>query len=106
MNIAANIKDNAEQFGDKVAITYLNQKLTYHEVWSSIQSFCRVLKNHQITKGDRVGLAMKDHPMHLMIHFSVAAIGAIIVPIDHRWTKKEKENAAITFKIKILMNIK
>ncbi len=103
MNIAANIKDNAEQFGDKVAITYLNQKFTYHQVWSSIQSFCRVLKNHQITKGDRVGLAMKDHPMHLMIHFSVAAIGAIIVPIDHRWTKKEKENAAITFKIKILI---
>ena len=46
---------------------------------------------------------MKDHPLHLIAHFSIAAIGAIIVPIDHRWTEKEKERASLIFKVKLLI---
>ena len=50
-----------------------------------------------VRDGDRVGLAMKDHPDHLLAHYAVARLGAIILPVDHRWTDIEKAEVATTF---------
>ena len=103
MNIAAHIKNNASIFGDKIAISYLNKQYTYKQVWSLIIGFSNILISKGMKKGDHIGLAMKDHPLHLIAHFSVAAIGAIIVPIDHRWTENEKERISLVFQVKLLI---
>lgn len=103
MNIAAHVKNNASIFGEKIAISYLNKQYTYKQVWSLIMGLSDILISKGIKKGDHIGLAMKDHPLHLIAHFSIAAIGAIIVPIDHRWTEKEKERASLIFKVKLLI---
>ncbi len=103
MNIASCVKTNSENFGEKVAITFTGKKYTYSKTWDLIMGTCDVLISEGINKGDRVGLAMKDHPLHLISHFAVAALGAVIVPIDHRWTEKEKQIACSTFKVKVLI---
>ena len=103
MNIAAYVKNHAKHNGNKTAIIHSNTKYTYKKIWSLIEGVCEILISKGVGKGDRVGLSMKDNPLHLIAHFSVAAIGGVIVPIDHRWTDKEKQNTSITFKIKLII---
>ena len=43
-----------------------------------------------IHQGDMVGLALKDNVDHVVMLFALARIGAIIVPMDWRWTEAEK----------------
>ena len=103
MNIAAYVKNHANHNGNKIAIIHSNTKYTYKKIWSQIEGVCEILISKGVAKGDRIGLSMKDHPLHLIAHFSVAAIGGVIVPIDHRWTDKEKQNTSIAFKIKLII---
>ena len=104
MNVASIVKKNAETTGDKIAIIYQTKQYSYAQVWSMIIYVAEILSSHGIKKGDRVGLSMKDRPLHLISHFAVAVIGAVIVPIDHRWTVSEKESASHTFKTKLILN--
>ena len=53
--------------------------------------------------GDRVGLSMSEHPDHLIAHFRCRRLGAVIVPMDHRWTDSEKDAAASAFQTKVVL---
>lgn len=103
MNLANVVRINASNHGQKPAILYHEQSISYAELWQSIESIAAFLSNEGVTPGDRVGLSMKDHPLHLIAHFSVARLGAVIVPMDHRWTGKEKQAAAKAFGTKLVL---
>jgi acyl-CoA synthetase (AMP-forming)/AMP-acid ligase II len=47
--------------------------------------------------GDVVGLALPDSADHLILHYAVARMGGIILPIDWRWTVDERRRIAEFF---------
>lgn len=97
MNLATVVRVNAANLGAKPAILYRDEVINYAGLWHSIEAVAAFLHDAGIGRGDRVGLAMKDHPLHVIAHFAVARLGAIILPIDHRWTGVEKQAAASAF---------
>lgn len=97
MNLAAVVRVNAANLGAKPAILYHDEVLSYAALWRSIEAVAAFLHQAGITPGDRVGLAMKDHPLHVIAHYAVARLGAVILPIDHRWTGVEKQTTAKAF---------
>jgi len=103
MNLANVIRINASNHGKKPAILYHEQSISFAELWRSIESIAAFLANKGVVRGDRIGLSMKDHPLHLIAHFSVARLGAVIVPMDHRWTGNEKLAAAQAFGTKMVL---
>lgn len=103
MNLANVVRINASNHGHKPAILYQGQCVSYAELWRAIESVAAFLSDAGVVRGDRVGLSMKDHPPHLIAHFAVARLGAIIVPIDHRWTENEKRTAAGAFQTKLVL---
>lgn len=103
MNLANVVRINASNHGHKPAILYQDVKISYAELWRSIETVAAFLAQAGIRRGERVGLSMKDHPLHLIAHFSVARLGAIIVPMDHRWSDIEKRAAAVAFRVSILV---
>jgi len=103
MNLANVVRINASNHAQKPAILYHEQSISYAELWQSIECIAAFLINEGVSRGDRVGLSMQDHPLHLIAHFSVARLGAVIVPMDHRWTGKEKQSAAQAFRTKVVL---
>ncbi|MGI9233624.1 MAG: class I adenylate-forming enzyme family protein [Woeseiaceae bacterium] len=103
MNLANVVRINASNHGHKPAILYQDQCVSYAELWRGIESIAAFLRDEGVERGDRVGLSMRDHPLHLIAHFSVARLGAVIIPIDHRWTENEKRTAAGAFHTKLVL---
>ncbi|MEM8816058.1 MAG: class I adenylate-forming enzyme family protein [Pseudomonadota bacterium] len=103
MNLADVLRINAANHGERIAIVEAEETLTYTEAFSRVRSFAGQLRTAGASSGSRVGLAMKDHSTHLLAHFAVAYIGAIILPVDHRWTDPEKRGAARAFGIDLLV---
>jgi len=103
MNLAGILRDNATTQGDKTAIFYRDQAVSYAELWSEVERVARHLVSRGATSGDRIGLSMAEHPTHLIAHFAVARLGAVIVPMDHRWTDSERESAVGAFDVKITL---
>lgn len=97
MNLAAVVSANASTFADKPAIRFHDQTIVYADLWRHIEGVAAFLYDAGIARGDRVGLAMRDHPLHVIAHYAVARLGAVIVPIDHRWTTPEQQSAAQAF---------
>ena len=97
MNLASVVRLNAANHGRKTALLAGDTTISYAEAWRSIERLAAELYREGVRPGDRVGFAMKDHPLHLLAHYAVARLGAVILPIDHRWTDAEKSAAAKTF---------
>ncbi|MYH70942.1 MAG: acyl--CoA ligase, partial [Gammaproteobacteria bacterium] len=94
MNLASILQCHADSNGDKTAIEYRSQRINYLQLWQHVQGYAAYLHERGIRPGDRVGLALKEHSCHLILHYALARLGAVILPIDHRWTSTERAGAA------------
>ncbi len=103
MNLASILRSHADSHGDKTAIEFRNERISYLELWQRLQGCAAYLYERGIRAGDRVGLALKEHPCHLVLHYSLARLGAVLVPVDQRWTPAEKGKAATVFNTKLLI---
>ena len=103
MNLANVLRVNAANHGDRTAIRFRGDLISYREALDIVRALAAQLDAAGIARDDRVGLAMRDHPVHLLAHFAVAWLGAVIVPVDHRWTHAEQRRAAEAFGVKLLL---
>ncbi|MEJ2602592.1 MAG: class I adenylate-forming enzyme family protein [Gammaproteobacteria bacterium] len=79
------------------------ESLDYRALWRRIEAYAARLASLGVGRGDRVGLALGDHTSHLVMHYAVARLGAVILPVDHRWTVAEKTAAARRFEARLLL---
>lgn len=103
MNLANVLRVNAGNHGDRTAIRFRDTVIVYREAVDIVRALAAQLHDAGVAEGDRVGLAMRDHPTHLLAHFAVAWLGAVIVPVDHRWTPAEQRRAVGAFGVKLLL---
>ena len=71
------------------ALRFENLSLTYKDLERNIVSLARVLKDHGLEPGDRVGYLGLNDPKFLEVLYASALIGAIFVPINYRLTAQE-----------------
>lgn len=103
MNLATAVRANAATLGAKPAIRFHDNVITYASLWRDIEALAGNLEQLGIRAGQRVGLALKDHPPHVIAHYAVARLGAVILPLDHRWTMREKRATATAFKAAVVL---
>jgi len=103
MNLANILRINAANHGERAAIVCRDESINYAEAFERVHSYATQLRSAGVSVGSRIGLCMKDHPTHLLAHFAVAYVGAVIVPIDHRWTAAEKTRATDAFGLDLLL---
>ncbi len=103
MNLASILRCHADSYGDKTAIEFRAGRISYLELWQYLEDYAACLHAHGIRPGDRVGLALKEHPCHLILHYVLARLGAVILPVDHRWTLTEKAGTVTAFNAKLLI---
>ncbi len=97
MNLAGLVRHQARARPSKIAIEFSGQAITYHELWRCIANLAARLQRAGVVKGTRVGVSLADHPQHAASFFAVAGLGAVLVPLDHRWLPAERAQIIAAF---------
>ncbi|MFZ0448855.1 MAG: AMP-binding protein [Desulfatiglandaceae bacterium] len=88
-NIANWVKYWSESHPEKPAIFFENNKITYRMLQESSQKVAAWLDASGIHSGDRVAVMLRNCPEFVEIYLACAQIGAILVPLNTRWTHSE-----------------
>jgi long-chain acyl-CoA synthetase len=89
-NIAEFLEDHAVRRARHAALIEGDRVLTYAELNPLVQRTSGHLAGLGIKPDDIVGVALKDSADHLITMFALARLGAVILPLDWRWTEGEK----------------
>ena len=82
-------KRNARLYRDKIAIASEGQSMTFGELFEQINRVAGSLTAKGIRKGDRVAVLSKNRNELFLLMGAIAAVGAIMVPINFRLAANE-----------------
>jgi acyl-CoA synthetase (AMP-forming)/AMP-acid ligase II len=97
MNIAAALDSHETNRPTHQAILFRDQTIAYRELARRVRATALRLIEGGIKQGDIVGVMVADTPEHLIVQFALARIGAVILPMDHRWTAGERNRLVAFF---------
>ncbi len=104
LNLAEEILDRniKEGRGRKVAIYFEDRRVTYRDLYRLSNKIANFLKNIGIERYDRVGFRMRNMPEAVAVNFGIMKAGAIPVPLNPMWAKKEIVHVANNAEIKAI----
>ncbi len=104
LNLAEEILDRniREGRGRKVAIYFEDRRVTYRDLYRLSNKIANFLKRIGVEKYDRVGFRMRNMPEAVAVNFGIMKAGAIPVPLNPMWAKKEIVHVANNAEIKAI----
>jgi acyl-CoA synthetase (AMP-forming)/AMP-acid ligase II len=102
-NLALALEENARRRGSHPAIIEGDRTIPYRELDPLVRRIAGHLGDQGVGEGAIVGVCLRDSADHLMILYAVARLGAIILPLDWRWTEAEKLNVAEFFNVALVV---
>src|SRR5580704_520801 len=97
LNVADGIFHNARRRPNHVAIIDGAKSVTYAELAPLVSKSSGYLRKVGVKPNDIIGVALGDNMDHLVALLAIAWYGAIILPMDVRWTTEEKRRVASHF---------
>jgi acyl-CoA synthetase (AMP-forming)/AMP-acid ligase II len=88
---------NARRRPAHPAIVDGDRTISYAELAGLVSRTAGHLQDIGIKPGDIVGVALGDNADHIVALLSIAWLGAVILPMDVRWTPEEKRRLATHF---------
>ena len=82
-------KRNAKIYKNQTAIQTEGQRITFGELFDQVNILAGSLNRKGVKKGDRIAVLAKNYPQYLTLMGGIAAIGAIMVPINFRLSTDE-----------------
>ncbi|GAA0981141.1 class I adenylate-forming enzyme family protein [Acrocarpospora macrocephala] len=84
--------ENSAFHGGKEFVVYEDERLTYAEHFRLAATLAhRLADSLGVRKGDRVAIAMRNYPEWIVAFSATLAIGAVAVPLNAWWTRRELE---------------
>ncbi|MBB4365250.1 acyl-CoA synthetase (AMP-forming)/AMP-acid ligase II [Bradyrhizobium sp. CIR18] len=87
------VSTQARTYGSVTAIDIFdrNERATYSEMdrWSN--KYAHALCSFGVRKGDRIGVMLPNHIQFPLLWFALAKLGAVLVPVNMRYTHREIE---------------
>jgi fatty-acyl-CoA synthase len=87
--VAEALETRAAEDGDRVFLISGSRRLTYGQVNSRATALAASLRELGIERGDRIGLDLPNWTEFVISMFAAAKLGAIIVPLNPRYTVPE-----------------
>jgi acyl-CoA synthetase (AMP-forming)/AMP-acid ligase II len=97
MTITDRLADHARRRPDHPAVIEGLSRLTYSEFDWLVRRTASHLRGLGVRAGDIVGVCLADSADHLVVLYALARGGAVILPMDRRWTEAERERIATFF---------
>eukprot|EP01062_Namystynia_karyoxenos_P065834 TRINITY_DN5988_c0_g2_i1.p2 TRINITY_DN5988_c0_g2~~TRINITY_DN5988_c0_g2_i1.p2 ORF type:complete len:613 (+),score=234.47 TRINITY_DN5988_c0_g2_i1:95-1933(+) len=78
--------------GEKEFIIFRGERLTFAQTWQKVCALAAALvTDFGVRKGDRVACCMRNSPEWCITWIAATSIGAVIVPMNSWWQRKELE---------------
>ena len=75
----------------KPAVIFDGVEISYRQLNEKVNRLANGLRKLGMEKGDRVGVLLYNSPVYIEIYFALAKMGAILVPINWRLSRREIE---------------
>jgi acyl-CoA synthetase (AMP-forming)/AMP-acid ligase II len=75
----------------------------YRELYPLVTRIAAALRARGVAQGDLVALALKDTIAHVTMFYALARLGAIILPVDWRWTAEEQSRISSHFRARLVI---
>lgn len=76
--------------GERICVTYEDERFSFDELFIMVDKLANHLVDHyQISKGDRVAIAMRNYPEWMAAYIAAVSIGAIVVPLNS-WAQPDE----------------
>ncbi|MEN0135868.1 MAG: long-chain fatty acid--CoA ligase [Rhodococcus sp. (in: high G+C Gram-positive bacteria)] len=89
IGLATWLRRRAERDGDRAALSFAGETLSFAELQHHIECFADVLAACEVRAGDRVAYVGFNHSRFLVALFATARLGAVFVPLNFRFTGSE-----------------
>ena len=93
MNIASFLTNTAARVPDKAAIRFQEKTITFREMNSKVDAMAHGLRKMGLKPGDACILMTTDSPNWPMVYYALAKIGAVVVPVNPIYKKRELEHS-------------
>lgn len=103
MSIAEVMRLHGRMRPRKIAIVDGDRRIAYGELDRKLDGFCHAMRGAGLRRGHFVGVALSDTAEHLMTLLGLSRLGAVIVPMDHRWSNAEVASVAASFSAKVVV---
>ncbi|WP_435300006.1 AMP-binding protein [Timonella sp. A28] len=80
---------SAAAFPDRKALDFMGSPTTYTELIALIDRAVVVLRDHGVSRGDRVAIALPNTTAHVIAFYAVLRIGAVVVEHNPLYTQAE-----------------
>lgn len=90
MALAEVFRLHARLRGSKPAIREGDRTVDFAAFDRMLNSAAFALREAGVAPGDTVGVSLKDTTEHLVLLFALARVGAIVLPMDWRWSGAER----------------
>jgi fatty-acyl-CoA synthase len=88
-SVAQALGARAAEDGERVFLICGERRLTYRQVDAQAAALAAALHELGIERGDRIALDLPNWPEFVVAMFAAAKLGAVIVPLNHRYTMPE-----------------
>ncbi|MFO7962349.1 MAG: AMP-binding protein [Desulfobacterales bacterium] len=97
------VKESAECYPDKTAISYNGVHISYSELLRRIECAAAWFQKIGLNKGDRIGILMHNCPEFIVCFYAAMKLGLISVSINVMFTKSEVNYILKDAGIKVLL---
>ena len=97
------LDQTAAKYGDKVAIYFDEQRVTYKQLQASVNRVANGLKKLGVEEGDRVLMRMPNIPPIIVCNFAIIKIGAVSLPTSVLFSRTEIAHVANVSEAKVII---
>lgn len=76
------LAESARNFGDRIAVNYFHERITYAELFANARRFASSLVRLGVRPGDRVGLLLPSMPEYLTAIYGTWMAGGVVVSLS------------------------
>ncbi|HJX14129.1 MAG TPA: AMP-binding protein, partial [Candidatus Deferrimicrobiaceae bacterium] len=97
------LDQTAAKYGDKVAVYFDDQRITYKQLQASVNRVANGLKKLGVEEGDRVFLRMPNIPPAIICNFAIIKIGGVSLPTSVLFARTEISHVANLAEAKVMI---
>ncbi len=97
------LDQTAAKYGDKVAVFFDDQRITYKQLQASVNRVANGLKKLGVEEGDRVFLRMPNIPPAIVCNFAIIKIGGVSLPTSVLFARTEIAHVANLSEAKVMI---
>ena len=103
LNLCESIELHERTRPKHIALIGPDESLSYAAFACRVRQYAAALSQVGVQQGNLVGVALQDTVDHVVLLFALMRLGAVIVPIDWRWTDAEQQRLILHFEIDVVL---